>query len=233
MEGLYLSASGIANALRRNEVTANNVANVRTTGFRAGRAESVETVGGGAAVGGVTPDDAAGPFEFTGNPMDVAAGTGFFRVRMSDGGVAYTRDGHFGLNATGEVVTAAGARLEPAIQVPANAAHVTVARDGSVYATFGGELGPQVVGQIEVFQFSNPAGLLALGGNLYQQTPASGEPQPLPEAMQFYPGAVQGSNVNLPHEMGNSLLDRQAFQANAKAFRAQSDVLGELIDIIS
>ncbi|HIJ65312.1 MAG TPA: flagellar hook-basal body protein [Candidatus Hydrogenedentes bacterium] len=232
MEGLYISASGIANALRRNDVTAHNVANLGTAGYRAARAESVELASGGAALGSISRDDSSGPIEVTGQSMDVAVSAGFFRVRAPDGATAFTRDGHFGLNADGEVVTADGARLDPPIQVPGNATHVSVTRDGAVYATVPGGAGPEMVGRLEVFRFANPDGLLAIGGNLYRQTPASGEPVAVPGATEFYPGAVQGSNVNLARETTNSVLDRHAFQANVNAFRAQSDMLGELINIV-
>ncbi len=230
MGGLYISASGIANALRRNDVRANNIANIRTPGYRAARPESTETSTGGAAVSSVHRDDSAGPIEFTGQATDVAASTGFFAVLMADGSLAYTRDGRFGLNAEGEIVTSDGARLEPSIQAPAGATGVTVAGDGTVLATLPGG-GPQVIGRIEVFQFQNAGGLAAIGGNLYQETAASGVASPVSTAVQFYPGAVQQSNVDLARETVGGILDRQAVQANVNAFRAQADILGELIDI--
>lgn len=230
MGGLFISASGILNALRRNDVAANNVANLRTSGFRAGQARSVSAATGGVTLGEVSRSGARGPLEVTGRRMDVAAGEGFFRVRLGDGSLAFTRDGHFGLNARGEVVTAAGALLDPPVTAPANATSVSVAADGTVFATVPGNDVPQRLGRIEVFRFPNMQGLEALGANLFGETPASGEPMGLAAAT-VIPGAVEGSNVDLATEQINMLMNRQAFQANVNAFRAQADILGELLNL--
>jgi flagellar hook-basal body protein len=93
------------------DVTADNVAHLRTPGYRAARAISAETPGGGSAVTEISRSNASGPIEFTGRPTDVAAGGGFFQVRLSNGTLGYTRDGHFGLNADGYMVTSDGAVL--------------------------------------------------------------------------------------------------------------------------
>ncbi len=232
--GLYISANGILNALHRNDITANNVANSRTPGYRAARADSVETPEGGARVASVSRSNAQGPIETTGRPLDVSSSTGFFRVQQPDGSTAYTRDGSFGLNAEGEVVTGNGSRLDPPVQVPANATSVNVTRDGAVLATVPGNVAPREVGRLEVFQFQNPGGLEALGGNLYAPTPASGTAAAVasPQA-EFYPGTLQGSNVNMTLEMVSQVLDTHTLAANVNAFRAQEDVLGELLDLTS
>lgn len=229
MGGLFISASGVLNALRRSEITANNVANLRTTGFRAARAESVESAGGGVELGAVSRGGGSGPVEVTGRPLDVTSGDGFFRVRRGDGSLAFTRDGHFGLNANGEIVTAGGARLDPPLTAPPNATSVSVSADGRVFASAGTGEEPQLLGRIEVFIFPNMEGLEAVGGNLYRQSTASGEAFRV--TGELMPGAVQGSNVNLAAEQVNSVLNRHAFQANLNAFRAQSDMLGELLNL--
>ena len=113
--GLHISASGILNALRRQDITANNVANARSTGFRASRADSSEAPGGGVRLGGVTRGLSPGALESTGRPLDVATTEEYFRVETPDGRTAFTRDGSFGLNADGEVVTSDGARLSPPV----------------------------------------------------------------------------------------------------------------------
>lgn len=231
MSGLFISASGIINAVRRNDITANNVANLRTTGFRAARAHSVEQQHGGVQIGSVSHDNTPGAFEATGSPLDLAAQTGFFRVEQPDGSIAFTRDGHFGLNANGEVVTANGARLVPPIAAPPNASSVTVTTDGAVFASVPPSLAPQQIGQIEVVQFANPDGLEGIGGNLFRQTSASGLPVPVTQPAPIQPGALSGSNVDLATEQVNMILDRHALQANVNAFRVQDDVLGELLNI--
>lgn len=209
--GLHISATGIANALRRQRITANNVANISTTGYRA------------AETGG------QGPLVPTGRPLDVASGAGFFQVELADGTTAYTRDGSFGLNAEGEVVTADGARLVPPIQAPPNATSVTVGRDGQVYATTPGDLDPRAIGRIEVFTFPNAQGLQSAGGNLFTATPASGAALPVEAPVQS--GMLEGSNVDLAREQVNTALNINQVRANANAFRAQADMLGELLDL--
>jgi flagellar basal-body rod protein FlgG len=231
--GLHISASGIANAIRRNDITANNIANLRTPGFQSSRADNVDSAGGGVTIGGVSRDTASGGLQVTGRDLDVATSDGFFRVRQPNGDVAFTRDGSFGLNADGEVVTSDGARLDPPVRVPANATSVTVGRDGTVFATVPGELQPQRAGQIEVFEFANASGLEAIGGNLFVPTAASGEGQVLAASGGVIPGAIAQSNVNVAEQAVNTILDTNALRANVNAFRAQDEMLGELLNIRS
>lgn len=232
MGGLYISASGILNAVRRNEVTANNIANLRTSGFRASRVQSVDRASGGVEIGSITRDSSPGPTEITGRPLDLASREGFFRVTLEDGSVAFTRDGHFGLNANGDVVTASGARLQPSVSVPPGAHDITVNADGSVFATLSAGAAPSQIGTIEVVRFTNPDGLETIGNNLLRETPASGSPVAVSGLPELESGALQGSNVDLVTEQVNLLLNRNAFEANLAAFRVQSDVLGELLDLI-
>lgn len=232
MGGLYISASGILNAQRRNEVTANNIANLSTPGFRASRLDSVERASGGVEIGGVTRDPSPGPTQITGRALDVASRDGFFRVALDDGSVAFTRDGHFGLNANGEVVTASGARLQPPVTVPPGAHNITVNSDGTVFATLSTGSAPSQIGTIEVVRFTNPDGLESIGNNLLRETPASGLPSAVPPLPELESGALQGSNVDLVTEQVNLLMNRNAFEANLNAFRVQSDMLGELLDLI-
>lgn len=230
--GLQISASGILNALSRQRVTANNVANLNTTGFRAARANSVATAGGGVRVGDISHDMSSGGVHVTGRPMDFATADGFFQVERDDGSAAFTRDGRFGINADGEVVTSDGARLSPTIQVPPNATSVTVTRTGSVFATTPDSVTPERVGQIEVFSFSNPDGLEAVGGNLFRATGASGVATAALQNVVVEQGALNASNVNFATEQTNLLIDTRAAQANLNAFRVQADVLGELLNIV-
>lgn len=230
MVGLYISASGISNAIRRSEVRANNVANLRTSGFRASIPHSSETPGGGVSVDSISFNNERGPFEVTGRSLDVASTNGFFRVQQADGSFAFTRDGHFGLNANGEVVTSDGAALSPPIEVPAGASHVTVSRDGAVSAVLA-DGQTEVVGQLAVFEFTNPGGLVAAGGNLFLQTPASGEALPMVPTP-ILPGTIEGSNVNLAQEQIGIVLDSRTATANMRAFRAQDEMLGELLNIL-
>jgi flagellar basal-body rod protein FlgG len=227
--GLHISASGILTALLRNDVTANNVANARTPGFKSSRVNDVDTISGGVRTGGINKDMSAGSFQITDRATDVASTEGFFRVLRPDGTQAYTRDGAFGLNAEGELVTSHGSRLDPPVQVPTNATSVTVASDGTVFVTTPGNFEPQRVGQIQVFQFANPGGLESLGSNLLLPTAASGEPQAV--TAQVESGLLEQSNVNLAEQFTDSMLNRAALRANVNGFRTQNETQGELLNI--
>ncbi len=111
----------------------------------------------------------AGSLQTTNNPLDLAVnGRGFFQVTQPDGTIAYSRDGTFHLDANGQIVTANGYALEPAIVVPQNAQTFTVGQDGTVSVTLAGATAtPQIIGNIQTADFINPAGLQAMGGNLY------------------------------------------------------------------
>ena len=229
MSGLFISASGVLNAIQRMDITANNIANLRTPGFRASRPISSPAPGGGVSLGEVSRAGGPGPLESTGQPLDLAAGgDAFFRVRLADGSFAFTRNGHFGLNAQGQVVASGGGRLDPPIQTPPGASSISVTPDGTVFATVPGEDGPQALGQLQVFVFPNMEGLEAIGGNLFRASAASGAAQLGGARTPIVSGFVEGSNVDLATEQINLLLNRHAFQANLNAFRAQAEVLGEL-----
>lgn len=227
--GLYISASGMLTVLERQWVTANNVANWRTAGYRAQTAHTSESAVGGARVDSVRTDNSAGPLEYTGQPLDLASSEGFFQVQLPDGSMAYTRDGHFGLDANGDVVTSSGARLMPPVSAPAGATSVSVTASGQVYATLPGAMTPQPAGQISVFTFSNPNGLQALGGNLFSASDASGPAQPA--AAEVWSRTLESSNVDLTRETVHQVLDLQTFRANLNAFSAQDEVIGELLDL--
>ncbi len=229
MDGLFISASGIAAAQQRHSITANNVANLRTPGYREARGELVSRTGGGVELGSATRNTARGPIESTGRPLDAAA-DGFFQLRDAKGNAAFTRDGRFGLNANGEVVTASGLSLDPPVTVPPNTTGVTVGRDGTVFATVPGTAQPQAVGQIEVVTFANPGGVRADGDNVLRATAASGPPVSV-QNPNVQSGVLEQSNVSLIDQQVNQLLDRNLLQANANAFRAQSDLLGELLEL--
>jgi len=229
--GLYISASGILHALLRQRVTADNIANLSTPGFGAGRVHSAPDESGGVRANAILHDFTPGPLPYTGRSLDIAAGNAFFRVELADGGFAFTRDGAFGLNANGEVVTMSGGRLSPPVQVSANATGVTVARDGSIYATVPDSLEPQLLGHIQVYAFANPDGLERVGDNLYRATASSGEGQPITAATQMETGALEGSNVELGRELADVTLNTRFLQANVNAFRAQAELLGTLLDI--
>jgi flagellar basal-body rod protein FlgG len=231
MDGLFISASGIAAAQQRQAITANNVANLRTPGYRSVRAELLSQAGGGVSLGAASRLEARGPLKATGQPLDLAT-EGYFQLRDAEGNTHYTRDGRFGLNADGQVVTASGLQLDPPVNVPPNATSVNVTRDGTVFATIPGAAQPQAIGQIEVVTFPNPSGLQADGNNAFTATPASGQPQPVRHP-DLATGVLEQSNVNLADEQVAQILNRNLLQANVNAFRAQNETIGELLNLTS
>jgi flagellar basal-body rod protein FlgG len=169
----------------------------------------------------------------TGNTWDMAIkGQGFFEVQMPDGTSAYTRDGSFQTSATGQLVTNNGYTVQPGITVPANAQTVTVAPDGTVSATIAGQTAPQVLGQLQVASFINPAGLEAKGQNLYTETAASGTPTSgvpgnngLGTLMQGY---TESSNVNVVEELVSMIQTQRAYELNSKAITTADQMLQKL-----
>ncbi|CAG0995200.1 Flagellar basal-body rod protein FlgG [Phycisphaerales bacterium] len=206
INALQSAASGLSALNTALDVTANNLANVNTPGFKSSRVNFQDLlyiekaqpgalnenqdqrpiglyVGLGVRVSGTQLDFTQGPEQSTGRPLDVAIkGNGFFRVRVEDslgtGGFAYTRAGNFTLNSDGELVLAndTGRRLEPTIQIPTDAETVTIGPDGRVNVTLPGQATPEELGPIELSTFINPAGLKQVGENLYVETAASGTP---------------------------------------------------------
>jgi len=119
-----------------------------------------------------------GSFQTTGNPLDlVIQGNGFFQIHLSSGETAYTRAGQFQLDNNGNIVDSSGNMLEPQIAIPSGTQTITIATDGTVSVTLPNQTAAQVVGQIQLANFPNPAGLNGLGSNLYSPTDASGRPQ--------------------------------------------------------
>jgi flagellar basal-body rod protein FlgG len=164
------------------------------------------------------------------NPLDLAiAGDGHFQILQANGTNAYTRDGNFKVSATGQLVTSNGAPLQPAITIPPTAASVTIGRDGTVSVELQGGAGQQVLGQVLIARFLNPAGLQAAGQNLMLQTPASGVPQVVPPgtagAGTLMQGTLEASNVNVVEEMVNMIETQRAYEINSKAISAVDGML--------
>ncbi|MBT8487122.1 MAG: flagellar basal-body rod protein FlgG [Phycisphaerales bacterium] len=201
------SASTALNALSTAlDVTAHNLANINTDGFKGSRVNfqdllyeeraqpGVENlngdqrpiglyVGHGVRVSGTHLDFSQGPAQVTERPLDVMIeGPGFFQVQVEDdlgGGLAYTRAGNFTLNSDGELVMANddGRRLDPGVTVPQEATGIAILPDGTVQVDLPGDTEPSEIGNIELASFINPAGLQQVGDNLYIPSAASGPAQ--------------------------------------------------------
>lgn len=247
---LWVSKTGLAAQDTAMAAVANNLANVNTTGFKSDRvvfedlfysielqpgaqADQVNTVpsgiqlGSGVRVAGTQKVFTEGSMQTTGQPMDLAIiGRGFFQVESPDGQTFYTESGQLQLNAEGVVVNAQGLPLIPNIQVPEGSSRFTVGSDGTVTVVLPGETAPTELGQITLVNFVNPAGLEALGGNLYKETVASGEPTegvPGEEGLgTLKQGVLEGSNVQVVEAMVNMIAIQRAYEANAKVLDAAS-----------
>lgn len=256
IRALYTAASGMAAQQMNIDNVAHNLANVNTTGYKKSRVEfedlvyqQIKAPGSQSSTTGESPiglevglgtkplatarDFQTGNLRATNNPLDLAIeGRGFFQVTLPDGQTAYTRAGALHLSAEGQVVTADGFPVEPAITIPENAVSVTVSKDGIVSVKVGGESAPQQVGTIELATFQNPAGLQALGGNLFTVTTASGEPltaQPGQDGMgTLTQGFLEESNVSIVEEMVQMILGQRAYETNSRVVKTADEMLAQI-----
>jgi flagellar basal-body rod protein FlgG len=256
IRALYTAASGM-NAQQANiDNVAHNLANVNTTGFKKSRVEfedlvyqqlkapgtatSQETeapVGLEAGLGSrpvaTARNFSAGNLRATQAPLDIAIeGAGFFQVTLIGGETGYTRAGTLHLSGQGQIVTADGFSIEPAITIPANAVSVSISKDGIVSVQLSDQQASQQVGTIELANFQNPSGLQARGGNIFVATTASGDAQtgvPGTDGMgTLAQGFVEDSNVSVVEEMVNMILGQRAYEANSKVIRAADEMLQQI-----
>ena len=254
MRALYAAATGMAAQELNVQVISNNIANLRTTGYkrqqahfqdllyqnlrRSGSSTSDQNtiLPAGLALGsGVKTVSTArvmsqGTMTMTEKDYDVAIrGEGFFRVRMPDGRTAYTRDGSFDLDAQGQMVTRDGYLLDPGITVPNTATSVTIGATGAVQATIPGQTAPQALGQFQMARFVNKVGLESIGDNLFVETAASGA------AVTGLPGSegfgnlqqsyLEEANVNAVTEISSLIAAQRAYEMNSKVVTAADQML--------
>lgn len=247
------------------DVCANNLANINTDGFKASRANFQDLlylerahpgtsnanddqrptglyVGLGVRVSGTQVDFGQGAARNTARPLDIMIeGEGFFQVGVEEGvgpgGVAFTRAGNLSLNADGELVMAndQGRRLNPAIQIPADAKSISIATDGKVFVTQEGAVEPSQVGQIDIATFINPAGLKQVGENLFAETAASGSPNlgtPSAEGRgAVKQGFLEASNVDPTRELIDLIRTQRGYEFNSQSIRAADESLRTVAQI--
>ncbi|QDK44079.1 flagellar basal-body rod protein FlgG [Bdellovibrio sp. ZAP7] len=252
LKSLNTAATGMAAQQTNMDVIANNIANSSTSGFKKSRAEfedlmyqtqkepgavtgmnsvspnGVQT-GLGVRTAAIQKDFENGNAQVTKNPFDIQVeGAGFFRVMTGDGEVAYTRDGSFKKDPTGRLIDKNGNTLQPEITIPAGTSGVEISPTGEVRAVQGNEA-PQVVGNIDLTTFVNPAGLKAMGKNLFTQTPASGQPVTSRPGLNgtgyLAQGQLESSNVNIVDEMVNMITAQRAYETNSKVIQASDQML--------
>lgn len=249
---LRTAATGMMAQQVRIDVIANNLANVATPGFKASRAhfedllyqslggerrigqDGAETlpemqVGRGARLAGILRVHTQGSLEITGRPLDLGIdGEGMLQVRRPDGTVGYTRDGNLSISDQGLLVTSSGYPVVPDVRVPEDATSVSIERTGIVSATLAGRDESIEIGRVELARFPNPAGLRALGENLYAETVASGAPMlgyPQEEGFgRLVQGSLEASNVQVVQEMVDMIAALRAYEINAKAVQASEDM---------
>jgi flagellar basal-body rod protein FlgG len=171
-----------------------------------------------------------GNIEQTGNSLDVAVqGRGFLQVTMPDGTIAYTRDGSLHLDQNGQIVTANGYAVDPAVSVPANAQSITIGSDGTISVSLPGQAATQQIGTVQLADFINPAGLQPNGDNLYLETASSGSPQIGQPGLNglgtLSQGALESSNVNVVEQMVDMIETQRTYEMNSKAVSAADSML--------
>ncbi|MCX6645458.1 MAG: flagellar basal-body rod protein FlgG [bacterium] len=253
IRALFTAATGLQAQQMNTDIIANNIANANTPGYKRDRLnfqdllyQTYRRAGQSTMTGSQVPTSLRvgsgvrpiatqkifllGASQPTGNALDLMiSGDGFFQVTMSDGSAAYTRDGTFKLDSAGNIVTADGLYLEPAISVPDNATSIEIAGDGTVSALLGSDSSLTQLGQIQLARFQNPAGLTTIGQNLFKETDGSGSPQigtPGEEGYgQIAQGFIEMSNVSIVEELVNLIVAQRAFETNSRAVTVADQLL--------
>lgn len=253
LRSLNTAATGM-NAQQQNmDVIANNMANLNTQGFKKSRAEfedlmyqtlrepgaatgansfsptGVQT-GLGVKTSAIKKDFAVGTPKITNNALDLEIeGPGFFPVETDNGQIAYTRDGAFKKDSSGRIVDKNGYVLQPEMVIPPNASGVEITSKGQVNIVLDSNTTPQSIGQIQLVNFVNPAGLKAIGKNLFLPSNSSGLPQqavPGENSLgQIAQGQLENSNVNIVDEMVNMIAAQRAYETNSKVVQAADQML--------
>ncbi len=252
-QALWVAKTGLEAQQNRLSVVSNNLANVNTTGYKRARAvfedllyQNLRQAGGQSSQETELPTGLSlgtgvrtvatqklhtqGNLIQTNNTFDSAIqGKGFFQILKPNGDIAYTRNGEFQVNSTGQLVNASGYRVQPDIVIPENSLSITIGTDGIVSVTQPGNPAPAQVGAIQLADFVNPAGLQSIGGNLYVETGASGAPivgSPDTNNLgSLIQGSIESSNVNVVEELVNMIETQRAYEMNSKAISTADQML--------
>lgn len=252
ISALWTAATGMNSQQTNIDVISNNLSNVNTSGFKKTRVNFADLmyseikqpgtpntrgaqipvgieVGHGAKVNSTQKMFTPGNVQNTDNSLDfLIEGDGFFRVLRPDGSYAYTRDGSFKRDSTGQVVTADGYTLSPQIVIPEESTSISVTSDGAVNVK-NPDGTVQQIGEIELYRFANPAGLISEGRNQFVTSSASGDPRAGVPGEEGYGTISQGflemSNVKVVEEMVNMIAAQRAYEVNSKAITAADEML--------
>ncbi len=260
MRSLSIAATGMLAQQLNVEVISNNIANINTTGYKRQRAEFQDllyqdllragtnssgagtVVPSGIQIGlGVKPAAVyriteQGNLIITDNSLDLAInGKGLFAVELPSGETGYTRSGALGRSASGDLVTANGFIVQPGITIPDDAIDITINAEGEVFVKIDGQTAPQSVGQLQLANFPNEAGLQAIGDNLFLETTASGlATLGTPGAAGFgaiQQGALETSNVNVVAEITNLITAQRAYERNSRVIQASDEMLSSVVQL--
>ncbi|MDW3207981.1 MAG: flagellar basal-body rod protein FlgG [Alphaproteobacteria bacterium] len=260
MRSLSIGATGMLAQQLNVEVISHNIANMNTTSYQRRRAEFQDLlyqnmrrvgsdssdanttvpvgvqVGLGVKTAAVYRITEQGNLTLTENPLDVAInGEGYFRIRLPNGDTAFTRAGSFQLDGDGDMVTVDGFEVQPGLTIPANAIDISINASGQVVVSLDGQTAPQTVGQLELARFPNDAGLLAVGDNLFLETPASGAPTTAAPGTAGFGTIQQGfletSNVNVVEEITNLITAQRAYEMNSKVIETSDQMMSTLTNL--
>ena len=254
MKALYIASTGMSAQERNVEVISNNIANMRTTGFKKQRAEFEDLlyqqitragsstsdtgsmvpagleIGSGVRTVSTPRVMSQGSVNMTERELDLAVrGEGFFMVQMPDGRTAYTRDGSFERSPEGEIVNSAGYAIDPGITIPGTASSIAIAPDGMVSAYLNNDSTPTQMGQLQLARFVNKSGLESLGDNLFLETAASGPAQVGVPSVDGVGNMLQGylemSNVNSVTEIADLIAAQRAYEMNARVISGADEMM--------
>ena len=257
---LHISKTGIQAQDAKLTAIANNLANVNTVGYKRDRLVfedlfyQVERLPGGntddnnqAPLGvqlgngtrliGTQKVFTTGNLTNTKQSLDLAiVGQGFFQIQLDNGETGYSRAGQLQLNANGQLVTPQGLPLQPEIVIPVNATNIMISDTGVVTVNESGSNTPTELGQITLGNFLNPAGLQAIGDNLFLETAASGtvvSGNPGSDGLgKLKQGTLEGSNVEVVTEMVDMISTQRTYEMNAKVLSAADNMLQHLAQAV-
>jgi flagellar basal-body rod protein FlgG len=254
MRSLDIGATGMLAQQTNVDVISNNIANMTTAGYKRRRVSFQDLIyqnidrpgstsssagttvptgiqlGLGVRTGAVYREHGQGALRITENPLDLAiTGEGFFQIQTPEGDIAYTRDGTFQMNENGELVNIHGFLLDPGITIPADATSIDINEEGEVLVSVANQTATQNVGQIQLANFVNPAGLEAIGDNLYLETDASGSPTTgnpgSDEFGRIRQAAIESSNVNVVEEITTLITAQRAYEMNSTVISTSDEML--------
>jgi len=253
MQSLYTASTGMLGMQMQIDTTANNIANINTIGFKKSRAEFADLmyqvmeyagtsttdttksptgieVGLGVRPTAINKIFSEGSLKQTDNKLDIAiTGRGFFKMELPDGTEVYSRNGAFKIDENGTMVNSDGFVLVPQVVIPEDSTDITIGTDGTVTVIQPGQTQATNIGQIQTTNFINPAGLHALGDNLYVETDSSGQPVEGTPGIDglgiLRQGFVELSNVELVVELTDLITGQRAYDSNSKVITTSDEML--------